>query len=184
VPQLIVRANASTIEAASYEWDDRTGRPTSLSISRRAPRPHLAVVHEVGHFLDQQALGDGRRFGSESGRVPELMDRIDATVAVHRLRELRSRRQVLIHTHPHRRERFTLDQALIRYLLEPRELFARAYAQYVAVRSGDLRFLTQLHEVRRDLIVGMVYHQQWDQTDFLPVLEAFDQTLRWRRWIE
>jgi hypothetical protein len=184
MPQLVVRANASAIEAASYEWDGRTGRPASLSISRRAPRPHLAVVHEVGHFLDQQALGDRRGFGSESGRVPDLMDRIDSTLAVHRLRELRSRRQILIHTHPHRRERLTLDQALIRYLLEPRELFARAYAQYVAVRSEDLRLLTQLHEVQRDLIVGMVYHQQWDQEDFLPVFEAFDRLLRWRRWIE
>lgn len=112
------------------------------------------------------------------------MDRIEATGAVHRLRELRSRRQILVRIHPHRRERFTLDQALVSYLLEPRELFARAYAQYVAVRSGDLRLLTQLHEVRRDLIVGMVYHQQWDQEDFLPVLAAFDWALRWQRWIE
>jgi hypothetical protein len=184
LPQLVVRTNASTVEAASYGWDDRSGRPLSLSVSRRAPRPQLAVVHEVGHFLDHQVFGDRRRFGSESDRVPDLMQAIGDTMAVRRLRELRSRRQVLIRTHPHRRERFTLDQALISYLLEPREIFARAYAQYVAVRSGDLRLLTQLQEVQRDLFVGMVYHQQWDQEDFLPVRGAFDRMLRWRRWIE
>lgn len=112
------------------------------------------------------------------------MDRIDATAAVHRLRELRSRRQILIHMHPHRRERFMPDQALIRYLLEPKELFARAYAQYVTVRSSDLRLLTQLQEAQRDLFLGMVYHQYWNDDDFGPVLRAFDRLMRQRRWIE
>ena len=112
------------------------------------------------------------------------MDRIDATAAVHRLRELRSRRQILIHMHPHRRERFMLDQALIRYRLEPKELFARAYAQYVTVRSSDLRLLTQLQEAQRDLFLGMVYHQYRNDDDFGPVLRAFDRLMRQRRWIE
>jgi hypothetical protein len=183
LPEIVVRITRSVVEAASYEWDDRTGRPLSLNVSRRAPRPHLAVVHEVGHILDHLALGGERGFGSEMGRLPTLMQSIGGTAAARRLHELRGMRQVLIHIQPHRRERFTLDQAFINYLLEPRELFARAYAQYVTVRSGDLRLLTQLQEAQHDLFVGIVYHQQWDADDFQPVLGAFDRMLRGRRWI-
>ncbi len=98
--------------------------------------------------------------------------------------ELRARRQVLIQLQARRRERFTLDQALISYLLEPMELFARAYAQYVAVRSADARLVAQFDATRRDPFLGMVYHQQWDQEDFASVLVAFDRMLRRRRWIE
>ncbi len=184
LPRLAVQLTSSTVEAAAYLWDARTGQPLALNVSRRAPHPHLSMLHEVGHFLDQQALGAGGRFGSESDRIPEVMRAIDDTVAVRRLVGLRARRQVLIQVRPSRRERFTLDQALISYLLEPKELFARAYAQYVAVRSADVRLVTQLEATRRDLFLGMVYHQQWDEEDFASVLVAFDRMLWRRRWIE
>jgi hypothetical protein len=179
-----VRLTASRNESASCQWDDETGRPLALNISRHAPRPHLAVVHELGHLLDQQALGRGRELASESGRIPGVMDAIDGTAATRRLRDLRSRRQILLRIQPHRRERFSLDPRLIDYLLEPKEQFARAYAQYVATKSADAHLMAQLQSVRRDLFLGMVYHQQWDDDDFVPALTAIDQMLRRRRWIE
>ena len=78
------------------------------------------------------------------------MQAIGNTMAVRRLLDLRSRRQILIRVQPHRRERFTLDQTLISYLLEPRELFARAYAQYVSGRSADAILVAQIQVTQRE----------------------------------
>lgn len=139
------------------------------------------VVHELGHFLDQQALGANGGFGSESGRIPGV---IADTSAVRRLLELQTRKQVLIRAHGRRDERFVLDQTLISYLLEPKELFARAYAQYVAMRSIDARLAAQLDAARRDVFLGMVYPHHWNDEGFAPVARVFEQMLWRRRWIE
>ena len=69
-------------------------------------------------------------------------------------------------------------RAHVEYLLGPRELFARTYCQYVAVRSGD-------PDLQRELEKSLEpdYREQWHEDDFTPIAGALDDLfdrLGWR----
>jgi hypothetical protein len=164
---------------AEYVWDGRTGRPLRLVVHPEASA--FSVVHEIGHFLDHHALSDGSVYASAAGLVPEVMDALDQSTAVHTLRSLGQRRRAPIQVTARRRELHPVNQAHVRYLLVPREQFARAYAQFVAVQSGDAGIWADLTS-RRSGLLEQVYHSQWEPTDFAPVEQAFDQLFRRHGW--
>ena len=110
------------------------------------------------------------------------MQAIAGTAAVRWLLGLRGRRRIIVESRGRQRA-FGPDPTTIDYLLEPRELFARVYAQYVATASGEVTLLRQLDEIRSDTLTGRVYHQQWTTDDFLPVSRAMDAWMRGIGWI-
>ena len=61
-----------------------------------------------------------------------------------------------------------------KYLRHRNELFARAYAQYVAWRSGDPVMREQLDALLGDASpTKRLMH--WPYKEFLPIVEAFDR---------
>ena len=59
-----------------------------------------------------------------------------------------------------------------RFLRQRNELFARAYAQYVAWRSGDPVMREQVDEI---LAAPGKRLEHWPYEEFLPIVEAFDR---------
>jgi hypothetical protein len=141
-------------------------------------------VHEIGHFLDQAAFGSGGRLGSESNGIPTVMQAIQASRSVAWLNSLIGRKQVRL-TLPNRPrpQILPVSERVVEYLREPGELFARAYAQFIATVSQATTLTAQLDSVRRDPVMGGVYHVQWDDNDFVPIARALEQELRKRQWI-
>jgi hypothetical protein len=179
-----VRRGRSQGEAASYEWNLRTGEPRYLTLSVSAPRPELSIVHEIGHFLDHEGIGRGGLPGSESGEVSAVMDAVYGSQAYQHLAQLATRKQVQLRLpNRSRPQAVNVDPAIVQYLREPGELFARAYAQLIATTTQDVRLVAQLEHVQADLISDSVYHVQWGARDFVPIARAFEQEFRGRQWI-
>ena len=61
-----------------------------------------------------------------------------------------------------------------RYLRHRNELFARAYAQYIAWRSGDPVMREQLDTILADK-GPEIRLEHWPYEEFLPIVEAFDR---------
>lgn len=82
-----------------------------------------------------------------------------------------------------------IDYDHLRYLLQTHEVFARSYAQYIAVRSKDavgLKELAKLQALGKPGSQGIfpAYPRQWEDDDFEPIAKAFDRlfdSLGWRR---
>ena len=68
------------------------------------------------------------------------------------------------------------------YLLNPRELFARAYAQFIALASGDAILAKHLNDLRSSRR-GTVYHDVWRDEDFADVTTEFVSLFERRRWL-
>ena len=68
------------------------------------------------------------------------------------------------------------------YLLRDREMVARAYAQYVAWRSGDAALLSQIDD---DLGAdsALVSLRQWPYAEFLPIALQFDMLFERVGWL-
>lgn len=133
------------------------------------------IAHEIGHFLDYNLFGSGLTGASarwkkdhddEKGRVvADLMQTLDASPEIQAIREaLRTGG----------REDFGISRyttrGYLRYLLDPEEIFARAYSQYVASKSGDPRWLEAIEEDRKG-----VRPRQWAPETFGAIQKAFDR---------
>lgn len=131
--------------------------------------PELSLAHEIGHFIDLSGLPSGsasgprRHFGSTTPawrRMQLLMRAI--------------RRTPTYQTIASAARSGGPGVKQWKYLRHRNEIFARAYAQYVAWRSGD--------PVMREQLDAILAHpnpkrsfEHWPYEEFLPIVEAFDR---------
>lgn len=136
-------------------------RAQALAVRSGGPWPSLTAAHEIGHWLDLEVFGEEGGFGTESAMMAGVLGALEATAAV---RALRLRRATT--TSPAIRQH--LD-----YLLHPREMWARAYAQYIAERSKYRVLSEELERAR-----AAEQHRQWATEDFEPVGRAIDVLMK------
>jgi hypothetical protein len=180
VPPLPVVRTRSALEAGVYE-PTGAGAPRQLGVSRRAPDPHITFVHEIGHFLDHQALGGPGRYATADQRIGAVLQVLEDSAALRAIRDLRGRKRALVEIRGRRRA-LPVNPAIVEYLASPQEAFARAYAQYIAIVSQDADLLRELRARRSDETGGKLYHQQWDDDDFRPIAAALDALFRTKGW--
>ena len=154
-----------------YRYQPRRGRTQGSGLNPSAPRLELVLLHEIGHFLDHRAFGCPGRFASR--RHPDLADWRRAVLASDACVELRRDRRLAALSGQ------TVDA--FEYLLDPSELWARSYAQYVTHRSGDATLLEQLAKTR--LSVAPYHLAQWEDDDFRPIGATIDGLLRRKGWL-
>ena len=70
------------------------------------------------------------------------------------------------------------DNDYFTYLSQGSEAFARAYAQYVAIKSGDPVLLAQLQKAQFSSL-GLA----WQTSEFLPIMEEFDKIFIAKGWM-
>src|SRR5262249_24701523 len=75
-----------------------------------------------------------------------------------------------------------LDRALLEELLLVEEIWARSYAQYIAVRSADGVLLRGLGPYRRRVPDRVYYPYQWDDNDFEDIAQAIETLFRRFGW--
>jgi hypothetical protein len=72
----------------------------------------------------------------------------------------------------------------IRYLLNRNEQFARAYAQYIASKSGDTALKAKLqNHLSKKGKVPLFIQRQWTDKDFAPIEAAFDALFKEQGWV-
>lgn len=174
----------SSMDAYGHYRYYRTGKPLEIAINGKGDHHQLTLVHEVGHWLDHQAIGPKGTMASE--RDPTLdawRQAVDNSAAVERLRDKRR------NPSNHRTEievsgrKFTVapDPQFTGYLLDRRELWARSYSQYIAQRSGNAAMLAQVIRETDDPMYG---DRQWSDEDFAPIAAAIDALFRGLGWLQ
>jgi hypothetical protein len=166
----------------TFTEDERYGgyRPETeeqqrgIELSFNAPTIRLTTMHEVGHFLDD-ALGGFEVYSSwdtesHAGRVVAVAKQSRA------VQELQSYIEQTT-------GQFSIERAIALNRLEPVEIWARCFAQYIALRSGDSR-LRQDIQIRREIETGILQNEQWEWNDFESISLILDGTfyaLNWQR---
>lgn len=131
----------------------RDGQARRIDISRKTPHPELTVTHEVGHFIDHNGL-PGTGFESVNQTLPEMREvitRIKDTDTFRALSKLPDRG----------------------YLQSNFELWARAYTQYVATKSGNQTMKDHLDRILQSPNMS-VNLRQWRHDEFVPIAQAID----------
>lgn len=119
------------------------------------------VTHEYGHYIDRIVLGDGESYWSETASIePDSLWQA--------LRETPTMQAV-------RNDEFKLlegDSQTRNYFLQGREMFARAFHQYIAIRSENPLLLAEIRYLQNDSLLSF---QVWQDAEFAPIAARFDR---------
>lgn len=164
-----------------YKSQGRT--PIEIKVSTVSPHPHQTLAHEVGHWLDGQVLGISRAQSHYAAdhlpdRFKKFFDTVQQSDAYKGLVDLYAGRRKLSYIDAGKVIEFHADRGYLKYTLKGNEIWARSYAQYVAMRSADPVLLAEL---AADL--KSAYPIQWAHDDFKPIAEAIDEILRFAGWL-
>lgn len=140
---------------------DPDSRVLSVDVKTDKIDPEFVFVHEVGHLLDEELLGIRSAILSQTSIRHKLA------------------RQVLTEIKASQRYRY-LEKSkdpFRSYLLLEHELWARAYAQFIAKRSGHPVLLSNIryHLSRNDN--DFFFAQHWDDEDFSAIESAIENLL-------
>jgi hypothetical protein len=136
-----------------------------LSTDKSNRHPAFAMTHEYGHFLDHVGLKGGpNEPKSHTTRLQTLMGReapkpwADFWAAIDNSKGYKGL--------------FTqgFDSTYTDYVNEPTEIFARAYAQFIARKSGN--------KAIADGLSGTARRIHWEDDDFEPIANAMEAILR------
>lgn len=156
------------------EYNSSDGVPGYIWISRRAENPEFSFLHEIGHFIDEQALGHGSYFASISDpRLQRWRMETDGTAEVIRLRKLiidPEPRYVIIGSDG-RAQTVPVFMDYVTYLLLPQELFARAVAQFLTEVNAANTLTEQLRWYVQ-APTAEIYPRQWADSEFRPIAHA------------
>lgn len=134
-------------------------------------------IHEVGHYLSHQGIGDPRLMAARSADLHGWLDAVANTPQLQQLILLTRVQEVPVMLPNGQRGLVPVDHVWLDYMLEAEEVWARSYAQWIALRSGDARLAADL--AHRS---GGIYPEQWLAADFEPVAAAIDELMRRLGW--
>lgn len=164
----LVNGEGATVDGLFLAGKDPDGHlvPRSVLVRSAAPYRRFVTLHEIGHVLDVGAL-PGAGFASADWDGLQLWRQ-----AVARSRAFKTL-EGLAAINPER----------IGNLLLAEELWARTYAQFVAIRGGDPALLAALDSPRRRDPSALYYPRQWENDDFHGIERAIDDLFRGLGWI-
>jgi hypothetical protein len=166
---------------ASFEMN-RDLTPYRIGIKTTGNHQELSLAHEMGHFLDLQAIGEKGVFNSlqNGSPVSKVIKAADETAMIKDLRRILENGQIEVEgkTIP---LSFTL-QRHIEYLLDPKEVWARSYAQFIAKRSGSKSMKKGLEDVL-EMQKSIPHKYQWVGSDFDEIEKAIEEMMGDLGWI-
>jgi hypothetical protein len=182
--------------------------PRKIVIRPGAPYAAMTTAHEYGHLLDYMALG-GTKYSwtSEQSSVPDpgLLIRTEGWKKFHdAVYESEGYKRIFRKVQVEYRDREGNIQTTTgglgagskQYFSLKIEQFARAYSQWIAIRSQDEQMMKELREIQAEdakAVPGkddpevknrVVFHGQWDDDDFEPIAAALDEIFREEGWTE
>lgn len=170
LPEIVVDADAA---GSQVGYMNLFARRISLKADAGPIAPHV-VAHEVGHVVDYFMIGEAR---GREGFEEALAAWREAVESTRRIAGLRARRAEADREGEARRG----ESRYLAYSLGSDEVWARAYAQWIAVESGDEEALESfLAMVQADSRYQTHY---WYDDDFEPVAAAFRALFRLAGWL-
>jgi hypothetical protein len=176
----VVTDSKSRSTMGYYQY--RAGQPVKIGMNSKYGSHHsMTFVHEMGHLIDHQFIGPtpgtyGIKQGIIQGNNPLIDDFFNAITNSHLYDDIQT---MMI--------KGEIQRSYGQYLVSPEELWARAYAQYIATKSGNPVMLADLAKAATPSTKtvtgssGITYSrapQQWDAADFGPISDAIEALLK------
>ncbi len=165
----------------------KTGKVIMMQIRENGRKVHETIVHETGHFLDyggiprtKPTFGEERNFRAEE-LFKDFFKAVDSSSSIKTLISRLTQKSVL-KTEGALTSPYEVDRKHVEYLLHENEVWARAYSQWIAYRSGQPELLTDLEKTLSDSF-HQIYPTQWNASDFYAIGQAMDAIFSKLGWL-
>lgn len=169
LPKIPVEVKSRMDALGQYRYFKR-GDAHSINVNTSSPHPEMTLAHEIGHFLDHQALGRKRAFTYDGPFWQGWQAAVESSQAISQLRQTQA-------------SGLGSSPRFVAYLLETEEIWARAYAQYVVEKSGDAVMAQQLAATLAHANPATRL-SQWTTQDFAPIRLELDRMFRSLGWLK
>lgn len=141
--------------------------------------PRHVLIHEMGHYLHHVAIGDPGKM-DVSGDMTGVFEAIGRSQRILQMKaDLAAKRHKLSRQKSNLLPTLDNEIKFLEYLTNDREMWARAYAQFVTIRSGDPVLMRDLKSLQSANRLGAI---QWLDDDFKEIeteIEKMFQALGW-----
>jgi hypothetical protein len=172
LPRIKVDGKAPSGSNGVYRaW--KSGEADSMGVRSRMGDV-FTFAHEIGHFLDHQALGQKGQFASQTDSALQAWrDAVRESANIKEMLEARAKGE----------KDFNYS-----YYLQTLEIWARAYSQWLIekILARELGSPELREKLKRERDARMAFkHQagQWDEEDFKPIAAAIDELFRKKGWL-
>jgi hypothetical protein len=172
LPTTLVRHTASRGTTNGEFW-----RSSSNIYTYTEDRIPLTLTHEIGHWIDFRGFrgipgAQPTKFSSPGFASHEPMFKKFIKLA----KETKKMQAI--------KSDGWLEGGFRRYLQRKHEIFARAYSQYIAIKSRNPEILADLRTRQGNPVGGKAYPVQWDDDDFLPLYEEIETIFKQIGWLK
>lgn len=161
---------------------DYTGKALRITLSNKAVNPELTIAHEMGHYLDLHSIGTKGKWNSmqKDSPVKKVIAVAEQSDAIINIKKILQDGFITIKGNKIRLS--PKFKSHLQYLVHPKEIWARSYAQYIAEKSQSETMLNGLKDLaEREKSFG--YSHQWDNSDFESISTAIDEMMQELGWI-
>lgn len=147
---------------------------------KKNDHPELTLLHEIGHYLDVTALtktGYASKLQTDQN-MKALMKALNDSPEILEMKQKKGEYFAKFLTNISMRNQI---QGYYKYLMSEQEMFARAFAQYIAVKSDSKLLKEQVNKLNERDLKGIA-KTQWNDQNFVPILEQFDNLFQGLQW--
>jgi hypothetical protein len=142
---------------------------------------------EVGHVLDHQAFNDQLVFECERGFFSDLADVMNlirqSSPYLH-VKNLEPNSAIMLKREGRSIQSQVITEKDLTYELKECEWFARAYTQYIAIRTGDTGLLRDIARSRTTKNYEMLYPRAWSDDEFEAIAKALESIFLDKGWLQ
>ena len=152
-----------------------------IAIREEGRHMEMTAAHEFGHFIDHTAFTGVRKWETalpDNGKLKEAMGAIRDTEQYKRL-SAAAKSRIYIDEDGKETKLTARQVKYATYLATDIELWARAFSQYIAYKSGNEAMLKQCEGMAENIL-----HGQWEPNDFKNVIFALDKTFDDLGWLK
>ncbi len=184
LPKIPLKANsrlkAGGRYARSVNQVTNETKALDITLNPQGKRPELTIVHEIGHFLDDQTIGTSNKFESVHGSLMDgVFDKIMKTPEIKWIENAMDKGSFIAENG----SPIWMGKEIRRhfkYLLDKKELFARAYSQFIAEKSNSKILINQVLGSRNNQL-NIPY--QWESKNFKPVMDEIEKLFKILGWM-
>lgn len=164
---------------------EQESKSYDMSLNPNSSTPLMTLTHEVGHWLHNDALGTSVKcWENVDEGLKEVIRAAEESEEIGFIRQhFMDAKAKKEQTRGKEKKTQTTRYKYCKYLLGENEIWARAYAQYITVRSGNPIMRAELERSLQRRKEGY-YPTQWSDESFAPIAEKIDILFREKGWIE
>jgi hypothetical protein len=148
--------------------------PVKIEISTSGKSKEMTFAHELGHYIDLYATGKNKTTFTSEGLGSDEMDGI--------MKAIKSSQTIVDIKSKYAEKLPASAKDYLEYLLRPREMWARAYAQYIASNSNNLTMQKQLELSIKENVLGNI-KLQWNNDEFKEIEKEINVYFKNKKWI-